>query len=439
MTTKVHIHPEVSNDARGHQEDRSQDQTKRSLLLSSDHTPALTGSLRFESPVNITTSRLTSPEPFWNPKLGKRAGIQGWVDRLPIAPDLTSIIKAPDAHEQDLDPVSFTAIPPIVQPPTEPDDSHPRNSREAYRVQTWTSEWLIKREIQVRKQMQRIHKQPRQKVAQESMNFSFQVQRQIKPETPAEPPFRVRLASVFRPATVGDIEEVTRIFYQAIQSSEGVIPGMPEEELRAVIDTSLKESMPFVVASEEAVDLDDSSMWPSRAAFSKFQRCLASVPQAKVTQLYGFALATPLQIGGLLSGRESSDSVEISIFVDPAFRRQNVGRNLIDVILSTTVSGYQFGNGCEWTGNEDMAVRKPFQNVSISAVFRPGIDDNRYAWTKAFLEGEFMLKETGRIRNAHRLPGADGGGNHLDKVTWAIHSPEYRQPKAASDSSSVFS
>jgi L-amino acid N-acyltransferase YncA len=160
------------------------------------------------------------------------------------------------------------------------------------------------------------------------------------PKTVSKPPI---LSVYLRPATAADLPQLVNIYNWHIEN--GPRPTemrcITEEDMQLRLDEAIENKLPFIVAVEK---MKNKKSRKGGTADAHAHRIGGSAYQAIVTEekIVGWSSAADWSASDYVE----RTSAEIELYVDPQYRKQGVGRSLMDKMMHICDPAYFYNNAC---------------------------------------------------------------------------------------------
>ncbi|KAI1433930.1 hypothetical protein GGR50DRAFT_695562 [Xylaria sp. CBS 124048] len=259
--------------------------------------------------------------------------------------------------ECDIDPTTGLPVAPVDYPDTYCGEVMSQDQR------TKTSSSISEEYVANLKRVEELEAQLERGVEISSEVAMAAIEAANQREDPVEQ-VKVQIPCHLRPAVDADMAAVQAIYkYEAewgysVMDTQSVIL----EAFKGIRRRCLAEGMPFVVAVKGWYGTTESEMKP---------------------EVMGFALVTCVNrgIAGSWATR-SSQGGKIMVIVKPEYRRQKIGRALVDVIMTSCSGMYSSNGGYQF-------VRPPISTEDARIVASRGRDSARQWW---YLEMDVLVK-----------------------------------------------
>ncbi|KAK2056402.1 hypothetical protein LY76DRAFT_647693 [Colletotrichum caudatum] len=249
-----------------------------------------------------------------------------------------------------------------------------------HRRRDWTSNLVIHREIAVRKNLMRRHREKMREryglPAQDTREWEPKERRRVTdtPIVSISDEKKLLADCVLRPARLDDAIGCAEIYNAAVADHDHqVVDTRPVSARRFefIMEECQENTLPFVVAVMRKVDLSDAKNWPSLDAYRQDMRWKQPQPKEDEPTEYnicGFPFLMPYErrIGGFSS--TASAAVKATVFVRPDSRRGGIGSALIRIIAHTMAKS-EDNQSLQWMTNFMTSLQ--FEKAgSLSQVYR---------------------------------------------------------------------
>ncbi|KAI1879739.1 hypothetical protein JX265_002693 [Neoarthrinium moseri] len=348
-----------------------------------------------------------------------------WLDAIPS--QRASFLDQPtnsalsDVNEhQGVDPVTGQLMDEIGQPNSRRDYGR-HNPDRILKLNSQTSQWSIGRYLSG------IQASNSRKESEE-LEAEAERQARVLEERNANKknPYLCRVPAHLRPAALGDMDEVTRIYNQEVREGWRAVDQepLPATAWQNIFKACRREKLPFIVA------------------LSEYRNPNTAIEEAG-HKVIGFAYLDVASRG--VSGSVQSSarvSARLYVFVDPQHRRNRVGTALLDRICIMTSRSYICKEqSYQWeTPSLDAAYFDEWRNarkyrtltlevyIENLGTGKKTEEGEEYQWIYNFLEEEFAFYKKLRTHHFAVKSDPEGFDIHLDRLIFEHRCIEFGAP-----------